>query len=86
MIRFEVIELDEGWGVFGVNPNNPDDKELATVCMDRAYAESRATALNRIAEIEPANTASNEPEAKPKQLLFDLESGEPIRRKISLED
>jgi hypothetical protein len=34
---FQVIELDGLWGVFAVNPNNPEDRELATVCEDRGY-------------------------------------------------
>jgi hypothetical protein len=54
MIRFEVIELDEGWGVFAVDLDNPDDKELATVCMERGYAEMRAAALNQVGNREPA--------------------------------
>jgi len=42
MSPFEVIKLDEGWGVFGVNPNNPNDRVLANVCETQAYAEMLA--------------------------------------------
>lgn len=90
MSLFQVIEIDGLWGVFAVNPNNPEDRELATVCGDRDYADMRAAALNRIVEIEPDNTASNVPEAKQEErrkqnFLFDS-NGEPYRRKIRFED
>jgi hypothetical protein len=75
MSLFEVIQLDEGWGVFAVNPNDPDDRELATVYMERAYAEMRAAALNRIAEVEPIT----------QQVEIEVDDVRPFRA-ISLED
>lgn len=59
MSLFQVIAIDDQWGVFGVNPNNPEDRELATVCENRDYAELRAAALNRVAKIE-TTTAPNQ--------------------------
>lgn len=89
MIRFEVINSGEYWDVVGFNPDNPSAKVIANRCETQAYAEMLAAELNGLDEIEPANNASNEPEAKPKQLIFeDLESEEDERpfRGISFED
>jgi hypothetical protein len=74
---FEVAEVGDDWGVFAVNPNNPSDRELATVCPDRDYAEMRAAALNRIAEMEPTKPQVKlEVPPRPRP-LFDPETGEP---------
>jgi hypothetical protein len=74
MSLFEVKLHDNGWGVFAVNPNNPDDTELAIFSFDRRYAEMRAAALNRITEIEPPRTR------------FKIEVAVFQSRKIRLED
>ncbi|MGA9445223.1 MAG: hypothetical protein WBV26_02185 [Candidatus Sulfotelmatobacter sp.] len=42
MSLFQVIEIGDQWRVFAGNPNNPEDRELATVCVDRDYAEMGA--------------------------------------------
>ena len=74
MSYFEVKPHEDGWGVFAVNPNNPDDTELATASLNRGYAEVRAAALNRITEIEPTT------------LRFKMEVAETRPRAIRLED
>jgi hypothetical protein len=71
MSLFQVIEIDDQWGVFAV----PEDWELASVCVDRHYAEIQAAASNRLAAI-----GSKCPETK--EVRPDLVLPQPTGRKF----
>jgi hypothetical protein len=82
---FQVSRFGDYWGVFAVNPNNPDDRRLANLCETEGYAEGLALDLNRLAEIV-AISPEPEPERLPiRKFHFVVESSEP-RRRISFDD
>lgn len=90
MSIFRVIELNNQWGVFAVNPNNPNDRVLANLCETQGYAEMLAADLNRIAEIDPDESMLNELEVSREEpyqpnSIFDS-NGKPFLRKIRFED
>jgi len=79
MSLFQVIEIDDQWGVFAVNRNNPNDKRLANVCETQEYADELAADLTRRAAIEPTGTL-RVPESK--EVRPDLLLPQPTGRKF----
>jgi hypothetical protein len=75
MSPFEVIKIPGGWGVFGFDPYNPNDKVLANIFEYQVDAEMLASELDRVTGIKPAP----QPAARPSDVEEDDDKKQIIR-------
>lgn len=81
MSMFQVIAINHQWGVFAVNPNNPNDKRLTNVCETQEYANELASDLNRLAANEPTATSKVQQtkEEAHRNFLLEMPTGRKFR-------